>query len=505
MFASGKATDTKLPPILLGGSNSFVLDNDEVYSLSIGAGNSDNIGLNDLVVVTATARQGLYPVITNSDYTTLFEEIHEGESSATTIKTGVYYAIFNGSLDITFDLDSDGAVLVTYYWFKNVDNTSPIDVAPVVTSASELDFDPYTIDSAAVTTLTDSAIVVNGISVFSRNGATLQLNAAPSNMSAVLSETHSFSLGGSGVHRYDSVVAYASVPSAGSFDPTAFGTAEEAFGSDFVVTDYTFALKPANPVQTAANETVFQGALAVDVDDFPGTGAGVPYSENNNTTFPLTIDANTTFSNGKGIGLGDVVFVAVGAYTMYNITTSDFTALGTSTTVVPEVFYYYAIFNGTPLTLNINKFSSNTDQPFSYQYCSIRYPDTNAPIDVTLSKQEFSGTQSIDQNALTTNTDGAIVLSGLFAYASGESDPATNPPNVVSYLGTPTNMDGSVEVQSQGNYINPFGDPYKMYNALAHVKVDTAGSFDPATWGAIFLTSNQNVYMEAYTLAIKPS
>jgi hypothetical protein len=266
--------------------------------------------------------------------------------------------------------------------------------------------------------------------------------------------------------------------------------------------------KATNPVQTATTETVFQGAVAVDVDDFPGTGAGVPYSDNFNTTFPLTIDANTTFSNGKGIGLGDVVFVAVGGYSIYNITTSDFTLLSTSG-IVPQVFYYYAIFDGTPLTLNINKSTSNTDQPFSYHYCSIRYPDTTSPIDVTLSTQELSATTTagltVDQNALTTNTDGAFVLSGLFSYNVGESDPATNPPNVVTYLSTPSNMDGGVEVQSQGNYINPFSDPYHIYNALAYAKIDTAGSFDPATWGTVTLASDQRVYVQAYTLAIKPS
>jgi hypothetical protein len=270
-----------------------------------------------------------------------------------------------------------------------------------------------------------------------------------------------------------------------------------------------FAASKGSSAGVSPQVIAFNGATAISVDDVTGTGPGVPYTENFNETYPITIDASTTFSNGKGIGLGDIVFVAVGGYSLYSVTTSDFTSLGTSG-VIPEVEYYYAIFNGTALTLNVNKFSSASDQPFTYHYCSIRYPDTSSPIDVTLSTQtlgasDVDGQLVVDTDSLTTNTDGAFVLNGLFSYGLGESSPFTNPPNIASYLSTPSNMDGSVEVQDSTNQTNPFGDPFKIYNALANVKVDTAGSFDPATWGTVPLATDQYIGVQAYTLAIKPA
>lgn len=508
MFASGKAADTNLPPILLGGENSITLVNPTTtpYTLTFDSSNSDNIGVGDLIIVSAIGGDtGLSA--TTSDFTSL-------HTSSTDFGATILYAVFDGtSISVSFSplYSNRENYIIQYAWFKNVDTSNPIDTSFSLQTAAGQN---QTIDPASLTTVTKNAVVVSGVIFFDGNQAisgTLPQDAlsTPSNLTAIDEVTTAWEpfSGATLDNVLHSRMTYATVPTAGSFDPASYGT--PAADSSIRYKYWTLALKPANPEQEATNETVFQGATAISVDDVTGTGPGVPYTENSNTTYPITIDASTTFSNGKGIGLGDFVFVAVGGYSLYSVTTSDFTSLGTSG-VIPEVEYYYAIFNGTPLTLNVNKFSSNSDQPFTYHYCSIRYPDTSSPIDVTLSTQTLSasdvdGQLVVDTDSLTTNTDGAFVLNGLFAYGLGESSPSTNPPNIASYLSTPSNMDGSVEVQDSTNQTNPFGDPFKIYNALANVKVDTAGSFDPATWGTVPLATDQTIGVQAYTLAIKPA
>lgn len=340
MFASGKAADTGLPPILLGGENSINLDN-ETYTFSLDTTNSDNIGLNDLVVITIHASSLYYPTITNSDYTTLAEQ-NTSSANIGDGAFGIYYAVFNNSLDIT--LGTGGKCLVHYYWFKNVDTSSPIDVTSTLnyidsTSVSN----PYTVDSSSLTTATDNAVVINGVSVQAR-GSNSDSLSTPSNMITVGDAT-------TGIWDYFSQsyvnlskVAYATVDSAGSFDPSSFGSWEGISTWNYDIVDYTLALKPANPQQTTTEVTAFNGGQSVHVahTDWPSSG----YS----TQYDITINANTTFSNGKTIGLGDIVVIGLVRTnnSLYTVSTSDFTNLYTEINPSNFPYYvYYAIYTGS--------------------------------------------------------------------------------------------------------------------------------------------------------------
>lgn len=482
MFASGKAADTGLPPILLGGENDINLDN-ETYTFSLDTTNSDNIGLNDLVIITIHASSLYYPTITNSDYTTLAEQ----NTSSATIDDGafgIYYAVFNNSLDIT--LQTGGKCLVHYYWFKNVDTSSPIDVTSTLnyidsTSVSN----PYTVDSSSLTTATDNAVVINGVSVQAR-GSNSDSLSTPSNMITVGDATTGIWSRFSQSYVNLSKVAYATVDSAGSFDPSSFGSWEGISTWNYDIVDYTLALKPANPQQTTTEVTAFNGGESVYVSHSDWAGS---------TTYDITIDDTTTFSNGKGIGLGDIVIVGItkNGSPYPNVTTSDFTLLyepaSGSGYTFPKI--YYAIYNGTDLTISATKTFSVTQIPFVYHYYSIRYPDTSSPIDVSIDVDEINSSSAVDHPSLTTVTDNAIVINGLFGFGvSGSS--------IVSDLSTPSNMSEAAP-EAYGLTWDGSGTQHTSYTTAAQTQKSTAGSFDPASWG----TTDSTVF--SYTLAIKPA
>jgi hypothetical protein len=231
----------------------------------------------------------------------------------------------------------------------------------------------------------------------------------------------------------------------------------------------------------------------------------------------ITVDSSTTYSNGKTVGLGDIVVVALSRNpfeTFYaEPTVSGFTKIysGNNAGNTRYAYIYYGIYNGTDITIDVEKFSVATDQPFIYHMYSVRYPDTSTPFDVSLDVDEYeiistiAGNYTINHAALTTITDNAVIINGLIGGGSGNDSPATNPPSLETYLSLPSNMsEACAELQVAG-YTGSFNDPKTHYTFVAQHKKETAGSFDPGTWGTLVLAANQDVMLRSYTLAIKPA
>ena len=264
-----------------------------------------------------------------------------------------------------------------------------------------------------------------------------------------------------------------------------------------------FAASKSSSAGADSQVTAFNGGQSVHVahTDWPSSG----YS----TQYDITIDANTTFSNGKTIGLGDIVVIGIVRTngSLYGISTSDFTNLYTENNPSNFPYYiYYAIYTGSDLTISITKFSVATQQPFVYHYFSVRYPDTSSPIDVSIDVDSFSyinstgssQTLTIDHPSLTTVTDNAIIINGLLGGTDSSSI------NVPSYISTPSNMSEACP-EIQGLVWGGSGTTYNSFTAVAQTQKTTAGSFDPGTWGDVTVPAGNYVILRSYTLAIKPA